>query len=370
MITFEWTSNFLTELPSVDGQHEHLVDLINRLGQSIGDNEIAEVDLQQLFAELVEYAQFHFADEEKLMRESGIDARHIDRHMAIHRRFLKDLDAMNSASHGQAAQSGSGIHDYLVHWLTYHILGQDQDMAQQIAAVQSGIEPATAFAAHERSEDAAVEPLLSALNRLLQELSGRNGELLELNRTLEQRVARRTEALLQANQELETLSRTDVLTGLSNRRHAMMLLDALWKESKTNNKPVSALMVDADNFKEVNDTYGHDAGDEVLIELSRVLKDSVRTDDLVFRLGGDEFLVLCPATDFDGAMQVAAALSRRVATMKVATGTGYWKNSISVGVATSTSAMETFDALIKEADDGVYLAKSAGKDCVRSSQAS
>ena len=365
---FEWTSNYMTDLPSVDVQHRRLVDLINRLGQSMGNNRITPSELRRIFDELVSYAQFHFDDEERLMQTAGIDARHVERHRHIHQRFLEDVTALDTVGKEQATQSGSGLLDYLVHWLAYHILGQDQDMARQIAAVRAGIEPTQAFEIHERQKDTAVEPLLAALNRLVQQLSDRNQELVELNHSLEERVAQRTHDLSKANEELKMLSLTDVLTGLSNRRHAMMQLDALWKESAAYGKPLSALMIDADNFKEVNDKYGHDAGDQVLIALSRELTHALRSDDLVFRLGGDEFLVLCPATDFEGAIKVADILLKQVSTMLVATGTGFWKNSISVGVATREAAMKHFDDLIKVADESVYLAKSAGKNCVRASQ--
>ena len=368
MTTFEWNHNYVTALPAVDEQHRHLVDLINRLGQTLGDNRIDEAQLQDLFGQLVSYAQFHFEEEEALMRATGIDPRHIDHHVDSHQRFLNDVAALHSAGGGTVARTGASVLDYLVHWLAYHILGEDQDMARQIAAVRDGAEPAAAFDRHERRKEAAVEPLLGALNRILGQLSARNQQLVELNHSLEARVDERTEALSRANEELKALSLTDVLTGLSNRRHAMLQLDALWRESDASGKPVSALMIDADNFKEINDTHGHDAGDTVLVELARVLRHALRSDDLIFRLGGDEFLVLCPATDLDGALQVGQTLLQRVATMRVATGNGFWKNSISVGLATRAPEMSVFDHLIKAADDSVYLAKHAGRNCVRARQ--
>ncbi len=368
MQTFEWTSQFETDLPSVDAQHQKLVGLINRLGQALSEHQIDADSLTPIVARLVDYARFHFDDEEQLMREAGLDQRHIDHHSANHRRFLEDVAALDPTRGDASACLANELLDYLVHWLTHHILGQDQDMANQIAAIDAGVAPDAAFEKHERKQEAALQPLLAALRRLMQQLSVRNQELLELNRTLEQRVAERTEALSQANDELEILSRTDALTGLSNRRHAMQQLQALWQESLETGRPVSALMIDADNFKEVNDTYGHDAGDEVLVALANELRHALRTDDLIFRLGGDEFLVLCPATDFDGAMQVAHALLERVASMRVPTGSGFWKNSASLGVATRTEAMRSTDDLIKAADDSVYLAKQAGRGCVRSCQ--
>jgi len=368
MQTFEWTRQFETDLPSVDGQHRHLVDLINRLGKALSEDQVDAGNLTPMVAQLVDYARFHFEDEEKLMRESGLDPRHIEHHAANHRRFLEDIAALDPTRDDASAQFGAELLDYLVHWLSYHILGQDRDMANQMAAIGDGMAPTIAFEQHERQQDAALQPLLAALHRLMQQLSARNQELSELNHTLEQRVAERTKALSQANDELEVLSRTDALTGLSNRRHAMQQLQALWQESEQTGRSVSALMIDADSFKEVNDTYGHDAGDAVLVALATELQHALRSDDLIFRLGGDEFLVLCPATDFNGAMQVANALLERVASMHVATGSGSWNNSASLGVATRSEGMNNPDDLIKAADDSVYRAKQAGRGCVKSCQ--
>ena len=368
MNTFEWTDDFNTHLPTVDDQHHGLVDLINALGESLGEHHVDRKQMDALFVELAEYAKKHFDDEEQLMESSGIDRRHIERHKQIHARFLRDVNSLYSAGGEHIENSGSDVLDYLTHWLTLHILRQDQDMAHQIFAVEQGMDPAEAYARHERRRDEAMEPLLAALNRMLNQLADRNQSLIELNRTLEARVAERTAELSRANQELKALSLTDALTGLSNRRHAMLQLETLWIESKQRDEPIAALMIDADHFKAVNDHYGHDAGDVVLIELARALKTAIRTDDLVFRLGGDEFLVLCPATGFEGAMRVAETLVDRIDHLRVKTGDGAWENSISIGVATSAPGVDGFNELIKLADDSLYMAKEAGRGCARSTQ--
>lgn len=107
---------------------------------------------------------------------------------------------------------------------------------------------------------------------------------------------------------------TDALTGLPNRRHALQQLKTLWEESTRSASPLSVMMIDADHFKEVNDTCGHDAGDLVLGELARTLQHAVRTDDLVSRLGGDEFLIICPDTDSSGGRQIAETVRKKFLT--------------------------------------------------------
>ena len=362
MATFQWSSNFVTNLPKVDEQHRHLVDLINALGDHLGNDEIDESELDALFRELIDYTDYHFSEEERMMRRVGLDPRHVDRHADSHKRFLHDIELLKNGDGAQARDIASRTLDYLVHWLSYHILGQDQNMARQIEDVNSGLDPRAAFKAQEREQDAAIEPLLQTLNGLLTQLFSRNRSLQALNRSLELRVDERTRALSEANARLEALSLEDALTGLSNRRHAMMQLEALWAECQV----LAALMIDADNFKQVNDRHGHAAGDSVLKELAKTLKHSVRTDDLVFRLGGDEFLVLCPNTDLAGAGKVAEHLRQCVAGLRVATGNDFWDSSISIGMAARSPSMQNHHELIKAADDSVYCAKRAGRNCIRS----
>lgn len=182
---------------------------------------------------------------------------------------------------------------------------------------------------------------------------------------LEHKVKERTQELYQANKELEEISLTDVLTKLPNRRHALQQLKTYWDESKQTGNPISLMMIDADNFKAVNDTYGHDAGDHVLCELSKILQHSVRTDDLVSRLGGDEFLIICPNTNKVGGLQIADTVRKNVSKIRVQTGDGHWQGSVSVGFSVRNEDMDSFESLIKSADEGVYAAKRDGKNCVR-----
>ncbi len=125
-------------------------------------------------------------------------------------------------------------------------------------------------------------------------------------------------------------------------------------------------MVDADDFKAINDTYGHDAGDTVLQRLAQELQHAVRSDDVVCRLGGDEFLIICPDTDMAGALYLGEQTRTKVAALKVNAGSGFWHGSVSIGVASSGPAIADIDALIKEADLAVYRAKKDGRNCVRS----
>ncbi|MEA3544226.1 MAG: diguanylate cyclase [Thermodesulfobacteriota bacterium] len=176
---------------------------------------------------------------------------------------------------------------------------------------------------------------------------------------------KKTLALSQANQQLGKLALTDVLTGLSNRRYAMQILEQLWDELLENSKPLACLMIDADGLKKINDSYGHDAGDIMLCALAKELQYAVRTDDIVCRLGGDEFLIICPNTDEEGAINIANMTHAKISELIVNVDGGVWQGSVSIGVAVKTGSMQNFEELITAADRGVYAAKEAGKNCVK-----
>jgi diguanylate cyclase (GGDEF)-like protein/hemerythrin-like metal-binding protein len=369
MEAFRWDACFITGVGEVDAQHHGLVDLINRLGDAVtSDLGWSAADIESVFDELARYAMKHFTDEEALMLAHGLDRRFVEPHHQAHVTFIEEVTAMHASLATDGPHAASGLLRFLSHWLAWHILGQDQLMARQFAAIDAGETPEQAYLSVERPTDPATSALLHALDGLFHQVSERNRALSQLNRTLEARVAERTHALSEANQRLEDLAMTDVLTGLPNRRQAMSRIEREWLTSEAGDAPLSCLMVDADAFKAINDAYGHDAGDTVLRALARALVHAVRTDDVVCRLGGDEFLVVCPRTPLEGAMQVAESLRREVSALRVPAGEGTWRGSVSVGVASRDSAMTTAEELIRAADQGVYLAKERGRNRVATVQ--
>jgi len=363
--SFQWNRYFETGLADVDRQHRSLVDLINQFGALLARNELVDSDCHRLIEELAAYSHYHFEEEEGLMAQVSLDPRSLEPHRMAHQGFLQDVTSMYEEVSSEGHHAAKSLLSFLTHWLAYHILGTDQNMATQIEAIRSGKTPAEAFDAETRKVEGATEPLLAAVDGLFRLVADRNQALKRLNQSLEEKVAERTKALSEANRHLEEISLTDVLTGLPNRRHAMRQLSLLWEDSVANDVPLACLMIDADHFKVVNDTHGHDAGDAVLIELARTLQHHVRNDDIACRLGGDEFLVICPDTDQPGATHIARLVHERVAALRVVTGSGEWRGSISVGVACRSPEMEGYNALVKAADEGVYAAKRDGKNCVR-----
>ena len=364
MDSFRWDQNYVTGIDEVDHQHMNLVGTINRLGELVANADVHESgEIGKLLRELAEYADVHFTDEERLMRDMNIDARHLQLQEQQHRSFREEVALMGNDL--ESPDQAGRMLRFLVHWLAYHILDADQSMARQIMLIREGQSPEAAYATDRQLGIKATEPLLTALHGLFQLVSDRNRELHELNRSLEAKVAERTQELALANRHLEEMSLTDMLTGLPNRRHAMRQLDTEWARSDT---PLGCMMIDGDGFKTINDEHGHDAGDAVLKALGQRLRNTVRTDDLACRLGGDEFFVVCPATDLEGTLQLAEKIRAAIAELRVPTGGDTWCGSVSIGIAARTAKMQGCDDLIKAADEGVYLAKKRGRNRVACAQ--
>ena len=364
MDAFHWNKNFETGLNEVDTQHHILVDLINRLGELLHHDSDTTSDIESVFSELVAYTQFHFREEEAMMQSVGLDTRFIVSHINLHSEFLQQVEKMHASVKLQQLEVPLLMLKYLVHWLAFHILGIDQSMSRQVSAIHAGKNPEAIFEQEAHLTQQVTGPLLQALDSLFQQISEQNNALLDLNQTLEKKVMDRTSALSEANQRLEELALTDALTGLPNRRHAMARISKEWAYSIQQGTPLACMMIDADGFKQINDTYGHDAGDDVLCQLSKQLRYSVRTDDAVCRLGGDEFLIICPNTNQSGAMRIAEQIRQAISESRVPAGDGVWIGSVSIGVATRMPNMLNPEDLIKAADDGVYIAKHNGRNCV------
>lgn len=338
--TFVWNANFEIGIASVDDQHQHLVELINHLATQLLTGNLSAPERMEYLQELAEYSHYHFDEELKLMEASGLDPDFIRHHQHTHAQFIAQIHLLSEALADSQEHTMDVLLKYLYSWLIFHILGMDHRMGVQIDLVKQGVAPAEAARqVHTAQHDNQVEPLLRALNSLFDLLAEKNLALRDINATLEARVDERTQELHTANAILAAMSLTDTLTTLPNRRHAMEKLQLFWQETSSAKTPLACLMIDADYFKEVNDQQGHAAGDSVLKQLALTLQHAVRSDDFVARLDGDEFCVLCPATNLAGAMILARHLLEAVAQLKVETGAGsFWKNSISIGVAGRTCA--------------------------------
>ena len=169
--------------------------------------------------------------------------------------------------------------------------------------------------------------------------------------------------VVQYQQHLEYQTQVDSLTGLFNRRAFEKKIQEEFDRSLRYHSPFSLLILDVDNFKTVNDTYGHHGGDAVLVKISETLRDKTRKSDFPSRFGGEEFVLILPETDVDNAVQVASKIHEAIRTHSFGTSANTFKLTVSIGVS-STSAQFYSDwrQMLKDADQALYVAKNSGKD--------
>jgi diguanylate cyclase (GGDEF)-like protein len=177
-------------------------------------------------------------------------------------------------------------------------------------------------------------------------------------------ISRLLSELEEKNRKLQELAYYDPLTGLPNRRFFFEHANLIFEEVKRYEKPLSLLVMDIDHFKKINDTYGHDVGDLVLKTFAGVLRGIVRQSDICARFGGEEFVVLLPNTDLEGAKVLAERIRTAVAKNPVEHSSIVIVFTVSIGISQYRKGMQSIDELIKEADIALYRAKEGGRNRV------
>ena len=168
----------------------------------------------------------------------------------------------------------------------------------------------------------------------------------------------------QARIDAERLARIDPLTGLNNRRAFYEYLIPIWSIAERKNYPMSVIMIDIDHFKQVNDCYGHDMGDQVLIKISQILEHGARSGDILARWGGEEFILFLPDTDMNEAVTIANRLRELISKTPINDSDDPLHLTASIGVSYNDTTGLTLNDLIKVADTCLYRAKSKGRDLV------
>ncbi|MCV3241004.1 GGDEF domain-containing protein [Mesorhizobium sp. ZC-5] len=172
-----------------------------------------------------------------------------------------------------------------------------------------------------------------------------------------------TESLSARSETLEQAALTDALTGMQNRRYFDDALKEYIEEFRRIDKPIGLMILDLDHFKEVNDTYGHDVGDEVLRAVASCLRDMTRYHDIVARLGGEEFAVVAPNMNEDMLVKLAERIRKAIAGMAVISGNVRLKITTSVGLAV-WDKRESAEEFYRRADRLLYQAKRMGRNRV------
>lgn len=205
--------------------------------------------------------------------------------------------------------------------------------------------------------------LYDSFGSMTRSLLQREKQLEALNASLESQVAARTLELTAANEKLTALAIKDPLTGLSNRRHFDERLLLAFQQMNRSALPYHVMMIDADHFKRVNDTFGHDVGDQVLKKIAQILASSVRETDVVARYGGEEFVVLLSDADPQyHAKRIAEKLRQQI---ESSTFPQVNSITVSIGLSTATSDDPLPESALRRADEALYKAKKEGRNRVQ-----
>ncbi|WP_340679035.1 diguanylate cyclase [Paraglaciecola sp.] len=199
---------------------------------------------------------------------------------------------------------------------------------------------------------------------LTDKLKERNADLVLMSELLETKVEQRTMQLKLANKELKALANNDPLTNTLNRHGLQQHIQAAFERYRRSQEPFSIVLIDYDHFKDINDTYGHDVGDIVLLTGADLIKRGIREQDKLARWGGEEFLILLPDTTLDGALAIGLKLKDAINAKPIGQPTGVTV-SVTGGVA-QASHNDTFETLFKRADDALYKGKQGGRNSILS----
>jgi len=203
-------------------------------------------------------------------------------------------------------------------------------------------------------EEDEIWAIKKSFNSMAEKLQISHNKLQAYNKELEEKVRERTS-------KLEKISITDRLTGLYNRHKTDSVLENEFKRSERFGSSFSLLLLDIDNFKSVNDIYGHQAGDKVLVEIANLLLDSIRTIDIVGRWGGEEFLIIAPQTESKGALSIAESIRLKIEKHSFSK---IGSITVSLGISTYKQG-DTIDDLMSRADSALYIAKAEGKNQIQ-----
>ena len=169
--------------------------------------------------------------------------------------------------------------------------------------------------------------------------------------------------VVQYQQHLEYQTQIDSLTSLFNRRAFEKKIQEEFERSKRYQSPLSVLILDLDNFKTINDTYGHHGGDSALVKISDTLREMTRQSDFASRYGGEEFVLILPETDQESAIQAASKIHSAIRSSSFGTISRPFTLTVSIGISSSsTKVYSTWREMVDDADRALYLAKNSGKD--------
>ncbi|MBF0383674.1 MAG: bacteriohemerythrin [Magnetococcales bacterium] len=363
---FPWNDNFSIGIEQIDNQHKNLVDLINELTATLIQND--EMELTRVFDELATYAEYHFADEEKIWEKFFDDDKWLQSHSKSHKSFLPQIIKMKEELIDlPLSVIIEKIIKFLIRWLAFHIIDNDKRMATVISYMEGGKSLKNAKKQAKEDMSGATGLLIETMLTMYDGLSSRTLDL--LRERLERIKAEKK--LQEAYSKLEELATTDQLTGLFNRRHFDQIFEQEFRRAMRNKNAITFMMFDVDHFKKLNDRYGHIGGDVALKKIGTLLKQLCRRPgDFAFRLGGEEFGIITLEQSYDDAKEFAENLRTNIEDLGVPNVDSAVVDHMTVSIGLITKKPEQNDnpdLFMRTADDRLYMAKEQGRNQVVSS---
>jgi len=367
---FPWNKNFETGLEIIDEQHKKLLSLLNELAGTLTHNN--QLEINRVFDELAEYANFHFETEEAIWVEYFDDDSWLSSHQLTHASFLpKVIELKEENTNKPLIEIVECIVKFLIRWLAFHIIDTDKRMAFVVHNIEKGLSFEEAKAASDRKMNGSIRILIETVMSMYDGLSSRTLDLMrERNerKKVEEELHKANTQLQEVNTRLEELAITDQLTGLFNRRHFNNIFRQELKRASRENTYLSLIILDIDFFKKLNDNYGHSEGDRVLAQVSEKLTDLCqRPGDYAFRLGGEEFGVLSANLEPLGTVEFAEILRKGIETLDIPHEYSDVAKilTVSIGaVSMMPDETDTIDDYMSIADARLYKAKQLGRNQV------
>lgn len=360
---FPWNKNFETGIEEIDEQHKVLIMLLNKLANSLTQDEAFEIE--ETFNELAKYAQYHFESEEAIWNKYIKEESLIIEHKESHDSFLPEVAKIQKENEGKTIhETIEEILLFLIRWLAFHIIDEDKRLALIINSVQEGKEINEAKFISNHKMSGSMKVLIEAILTMYDNLSLK---AIKLIRERKARIKAQKE-LREINKKLEALSITDQLTDLYNRRFFEDTFDIELKKAKRNKTLLNVVLFDIDYFKKLNDTYGHHVGDEALIKVSECIKRVCkRPNDFAFRIGGEEFTILITNEEDDNGYQLAQILQTEIEKLRIPNVNSEVSDflTISAGVVQIQPQTEdSVESIMKLADQRLYKAKDLGRNTI------
>ncbi len=251
---------------------------------------------------------------------------------------------------------GSGFHYYLLMFVPVVVVGSPPRKALWMLTILWSLYLSLLFATQ------TVAPLQPIKHQALLLLQAFNASILCVMVTYF--TLKYTQLASVSDRKLRLLATTDSLTGLFNRRHANEIAMREASQGGRACRPLSFILADIDHFKTINDQYGHEGGDAVLVEVSKALSSVTRAQDILARWGGEEFLLVLPDTSREGAAELAHRIHQMMQTLRPMVGAAQVPVTLTMGVSSQLHD-EGFSTVLARADQALYEGKRAGRNCVR-----